>query len=196
MRDLQRWVQCADLITIVIVVKGSRRVVRPAMIMFLITLLRMCMRMLVIALMRMAMIMTAGEGGLMGMVGRLGQRIVLFECVVVAMFMAAAVSTGFRVEWLLDNGGMYAKALKHLHKNRIVLQLQIVNADFQHDMAIAQMIGCPCQVDGRISRHPNQLLRLSLYSNDATIIGHQHIAWQQHLTAVDDQMDGFAIAQH
>lgn len=113
----------------------------------------------------------------------LGKRIIFFECFVVSMFMATAISAGFRIEWLLNKRRMHTKTMKHLHKNRVVLQLQIIRTHLQHDMPIAQMIGRPRQVDGRIGHHPNQLLRLCLYSNDAAVIGHENITWLQDLAA-------------
>jgi len=77
----------------------------------------------------------------------LRQSVILGEAGVVAMAMAAAVGAGFRVKRRGAYFDRSADAFQHGAQHRIGFQLQIIGADFDRGMPIAEVVGGAHQVE-------------------------------------------------
>src|SRR6266702_6064436 len=70
----------------------------------------------------------------------LRERIVLGEGLVMPMPMPAAIRTRLRLERHLDLIDRCAQALEHIGEHRVVFELQIIRADFDGRMPVAEVI--------------------------------------------------------
>ncbi|ALS59954.1 hypothetical protein AT302_09465 [Pandoraea norimbergensis] len=121
----------------------------------------------------------------------LRERIVFRERRVVAVFVAAAVGTGFRLEGHQRFGHVDIQSQQHIAQHRIGFELEIPVANFDRRMTIAEVIRCPGERERRRCRHQQHRFRRGLYANQSTIVRDQHIATAQHRAARQEHRDFF-----
>ena len=101
----------------------------------------------------------------------------------VAVFMAVApcgIGPTFRLEGLGGFGHDQVLLTQHVGQHMVGLQLQVIGAQFQRDMALAQVVGGAqqverCAVFGAGAHHQHRLRR-GQHAHQRAIVDHQHVA--------------------
>ena len=75
----------------------------------------------------------------------LRERIVLSEGLVMTMPMTAAIRARFRLERHLDLIDRSAQTFEHIREYRVVFELQVIRADFDGRVPVAQVIRGACE---------------------------------------------------
>ncbi len=123
------------------------------------------------------------------------ERIVFGKCLVVTMPVTAAIRARFRLERHVDMIDASAEALEHIGEHRIVFELQIICADFDGRVPVAEVIRGPCQRE-RIGRtHIQHRFRRRDHADQRAIAGNEHIAVAQHRAARQHERDLFAVVE-
>ena len=77
---------------------------------------------------------------------------------------------------------------KHFRQHGIGFNLEVIGLKFNGHMAIAQVIGCACEIKGRTmcraGRDAHQSLRRCFHLDQTAIVCHQHITAAHHMTAL------------
>jgi hypothetical protein len=112
------------------------------------------------------------------------------------MIVAAAICTRFGLERRFDIDHRQAQAQQQVPQHGIMVQLQVVLADFDRYMAVAQVIG-GAQQNLRIhARRTPHRLRGSGDAHEISVLGNQRIAIAQYRAFRQEQGDFLASVQH
>jgi len=125
----------------------------------------------------------------------LRQRIVFGESLVVAMLVTAAIRARLglkRHRHLIDG---CSDALQHIGENRIEFELQIIRADFNRRMTIAEVIR-GARERQRIFRADHEHgFRCGDHAHEAAVVGDQHIAVAQNSAARQQHRHFLAVIE-
>jgi hypothetical protein len=125
----------------------------------------------------------------------LRERIVFREGLVVTMLVTAAIRAGFRLERHRHLIHACANALQHIGEHRIVFELQIIRADFNGRMTIAEVIRGKRQRQHIFRADDQHRFGRGDDAHQSAVVGDQHIAVAQHGTAWQQQRDFFAVVE-
>ena len=126
----------------------------------------------------------------------LRERVVLGEGFIVTMLVAAAIRAGLGLERLRLALDVHAEALEHVFEHRIGFELQIVRADFDRRMPVAEMIGRARERSARLgARTISTSCAAATTRTKRAVVGDEHVAVAQHGAARHHERDLLAVVE-
>ena len=126
---------------------------------------------------------------------RLRERIVFGECLVVTMFVTAAIRTRLRHKRGIGLFDSHAEPAQHIGEHRIVLDLEIAFADLDGRVPIAQMVGSARERKRGGARHTQHGFGSCDHADHGAIVSDQHIAVGENRAARQHDAHFFATVE-
>jgi hypothetical protein len=172
-------------------------IVAVSMVMIVIMVVRMTMG--VVMVVRMTMIVVMAVRMIMGVVMAVRMIVVMpmtmTMTVAVLMPVSVGVGIGLRVEGRLQCHDVQAQIQQLFTLARGIFQQQVVGADFDRRVVVAEVIGGTQQHRGICTGRPQYFLRRGDHADQSPVVGHQRAAVAQYGALGQRQADFVAIVQ-
>ena len=114
----------------------------------------------------------------------MGMCLGMVMCMTMCMSAVAGVGTGLWLKGRIDRVHDQVHGAQHLSQHMVGLDLQIVRAQLDRHVPVAQVVGRTGQVKGRAMRRaggdPQHRLGGCLHADQRAVFGDQHIAATHH----------------
>ncbi len=150
--------------------------------------------------MAMGVIMTVRRRVHMAVMVVMGMAMVLFMrmCMCMSVSVARLVRTTFRLKRIVGRHHRQVHAAQHLGQHWVRLYLEVIWLEFDGDVAVAQVVGGTCEVEGAsvfaAGANQHDGLGRSDDPHEAAVISDQDITAAHHGTPLQEDAEGSAVA--
>lgn len=99
---------------------------------------------------------------------------------IVTVLVSAAIGARFGLERHQGFGNVDIEPQQHVAQHRIGFELEIAIADFHRGMPVAEVVRRAGERERRGRRDEQHRLGGGFHPNEATVVGHEHVAAAQH----------------